>query len=129
MHEGRVPGQCDVPVAWPAGNILVSRPADERGFKAEFGYDDRKGFSPCDRDPRLWGLGYACGKSGRTAFTLSCAAGLGTDACDCYIGAGMSQMLGQAFRAFGIFVSVLSKASVPGPETEHQAVSYSYCYI
>jgi len=51
MHEGRMPGQCDVPVAWPAENILVFRPADESGFKAEFGYDDRKGFTPCDRDP------------------------------------------------------------------------------
>ncbi|HEY8909829.1 MAG TPA: hypothetical protein VIM51_06060 [Desulfosporosinus sp.] len=27
MQAGRVPGQCDVRVAWPAGNVLVSRPA------------------------------------------------------------------------------------------------------
>ena len=53
MHEGRIPGQCDVPVAWPAGNVPVSRPADESGFKAEFGYDDRKGVGACDRRT-LW---------------------------------------------------------------------------
>ncbi|HEY8911080.1 MAG TPA: hypothetical protein VIM51_12500 [Desulfosporosinus sp.] len=33
MHEGRVPDQCDVRVAWPAGNVLVSRPAEESGLK------------------------------------------------------------------------------------------------
>ncbi|HZK85539.1 MAG TPA: hypothetical protein VFC58_12915 [Desulfosporosinus sp.] len=33
MHEGRVPGQCDVLVAGPAGNVLVSRPTDESGLK------------------------------------------------------------------------------------------------
>ncbi|HEY8909821.1 MAG TPA: hypothetical protein VIM51_06020 [Desulfosporosinus sp.] len=33
MKEGRVPGQCDVLVAWPAGNVLVSRPTNESGLK------------------------------------------------------------------------------------------------
>ncbi|WP_274594821.1 hypothetical protein [Desulfosporosinus fructosivorans] len=37
MQVGRIPGLCDVPVAGPAGNIPVSRPAEESGFKAEFG--------------------------------------------------------------------------------------------
>ena len=55
MHEGRIPGQCGILAAWPAGNILVSRPADESGFKAEFGYDDRKGVGACDCGP--FGLG------------------------------------------------------------------------
>lgn len=39
----------------PAEHILVFRPADERGLKAEFGYDDRKGVGACDRGPS--GLG------------------------------------------------------------------------
>ena len=33
MQEGRVPGKCDILVAVPAGNVLVSRPADESGLK------------------------------------------------------------------------------------------------
>ena len=49
--RGQVPGQCDVLVAWPAEHILVFRPADERGLKAEFGYNSRRGFTPCDRRP------------------------------------------------------------------------------
>jgi len=36
-----------------SGKRPVSRPADESGFKAEFGYDDRKGFSTCDRGPSV----------------------------------------------------------------------------
>jgi hypothetical protein len=36
-------------------DILVFRPADERRFKAEFGYDNRKGVGACDRG--LSGLG------------------------------------------------------------------------
>jgi len=42
-------------VAWLAEHILVFRPADERRFKAEFVYDNRKGVGPCDRG--LSGLG------------------------------------------------------------------------
>ena len=37
------------------GKRPVSRPADERGVKAEFGYDSRKGVGACDRGPS--GLG------------------------------------------------------------------------
>ena len=33
MQAGRVPSQCDILVAGPAGNVLVSRPAEERGLK------------------------------------------------------------------------------------------------
>ena len=36
------------------GKRPVSLPADERGFKAEFGYNLRKGVAPCDRDPLGW---------------------------------------------------------------------------
>jgi hypothetical protein len=36
------------------GQRPVSRPADERGFKPKFGYDLRKGFAPCSRDPPIW---------------------------------------------------------------------------
>ncbi|KUO70894.1 MAG: hypothetical protein APF81_08935 [Desulfosporosinus sp. BRH_c37] len=44
------------------GKRPVSRPADERGFKAKFGNDDRKGFSPCSRDPlRLTGMRLSSG--------------------------------------------------------------------
>jgi hypothetical protein len=50
-----VPSQSDILVAWLAEHILVFRPADERRFKAEFGYDNRKGVGPCDRG--LSGLG------------------------------------------------------------------------
>ncbi|MDR3584960.1 MAG: hypothetical protein P4L59_06490 [Desulfosporosinus sp.] len=39
---------------------LVFRPAYERGFKAEFGYDERKGVGPCDRGPS--GLGRRKGR-------------------------------------------------------------------
>ncbi|MBC2721329.1 hypothetical protein [Desulfosporosinus sp.] len=48
------------PVAWPAGNIPVSRPALCKRIKAEFGYDSRKGFAPCERDP----LGHRKGNGG-----------------------------------------------------------------
>ena len=41
-------------VAWPAGNVLFPAPLYERGFKAEFGYDSRIGFTPCDHDPLGW---------------------------------------------------------------------------
>ena len=30
---------------------MCSALLNERGSKAEFGYDSRKGFTPCDRDP------------------------------------------------------------------------------
>ena len=33
MQEGRVPGQSDILVAWPAEHVLVFRPAEERGLK------------------------------------------------------------------------------------------------
>ena len=34
-------------------DILVSGPANERGFKAEFDYDERKGIGASDRGPSL----------------------------------------------------------------------------
>jgi len=37
------------------GKRPVSRPADERRVKAEFGYDDSIGVGACDREP--YGLG------------------------------------------------------------------------
>jgi len=36
------------------GKRPVSRPANERGFKAKFGYDDRKGVGACYRSPSGW---------------------------------------------------------------------------
>ena len=45
------------PVAGPAGNVLFPALLYDSGFKAEFGYDSRKGVGPCDRDPS--GLGNA----------------------------------------------------------------------
>jgi len=39
MQAGRVPGQCDVLVAWPAEHVLVFRPALWKRIKAKFGYD------------------------------------------------------------------------------------------
>ena len=68
-------------VAWPAEHILVFRPADKRGVKAEFGYDSRKGVGACGRGPS--GLGTKdcgesrpktcfprCGKGGRWRYDL-----------------------------------------------------------
>ncbi|KJR48122.1 hypothetical protein UF75_1475 [Desulfosporosinus sp. I2] len=43
MEAGGIPGQSDILVAWPAGNVLVSRPALRKRIKAEFGYDSRRG--------------------------------------------------------------------------------------
>ncbi len=73
MQAGRVPGRCDILVAVPAGNVLVSRPTLGKGFKAEFGYDERIGFSTCARDPLCW---IKRSKSHLSALKLSCAASL-----------------------------------------------------
>ncbi|WP_298196581.1 hypothetical protein [Desulfosporosinus sp.] len=39
------------PCRMAGGKRPVSRPALCKRIKAEFGYDSRKGFAPCDRDP------------------------------------------------------------------------------
>ena len=56
MEVGRVPGQSDILVAWPAGNVPVSRPAYESGLKPSLATTHAKAFTPCDRDP-LWNWG------------------------------------------------------------------------
>jgi len=53
MQAGRVPGRRAILGSMPAEHILVFSPADERGFKAEFGYDDHKGIGACNRG-LLW---------------------------------------------------------------------------
>ena len=56
MQAGRVPGQRDILVAWPAGNVLFPALLYASGFKAEFGYDDRKGVGRVIADPPGWDL-------------------------------------------------------------------------
>ncbi|WP_407306820.1 hypothetical protein [Desulfosporosinus sp. SB140] len=43
--SGQGAGQCNIPVARPAGNVLFPALLHESGFKAEFGYDSRRGFA------------------------------------------------------------------------------------
>ncbi|GAB6155671.1 hypothetical protein JCM17380_44220 [Desulfosporosinus burensis] len=55
MEEaGRNTGECfdqsDIRVM-AGGTHPCVPPCSESGFKAEFGYDSRKGFAPCERDP------------------------------------------------------------------------------
>jgi len=48
---GRCPrmDECSCSQGWREGT-----PTDERGFKAKFGYDDRKGVGACYRRPSFW---------------------------------------------------------------------------
>ena len=55
MQAGRVPDQCDILVAWSAGNILVSRPADESGLKPSLATTIAKASERVIADPLGWG--------------------------------------------------------------------------
>ncbi|WP_461393017.1 hypothetical protein [Desulfosporosinus fructosivorans] len=54
MQEGKMPGQCDVRVAWPAGNVLVSRPTDESGLKPSLATTTAKASESVIADPLAW---------------------------------------------------------------------------
>ncbi|MHB8077567.1 MAG: hypothetical protein ACYDGZ_28020 [Desulfosporosinus fructosivorans] len=49
-----MPGQCDVRVAWPAGNVLVSRPTDESGLKPSLATTTAKASESVIADPLAW---------------------------------------------------------------------------
>ncbi|MGC7869971.1 hypothetical protein ACPUYX_00415 [Desulfosporosinus sp. SYSU MS00001] len=49
------------------GKRPVSRPTDEREFKAEFGCDSRRGFTPYNCDP----LGFVIKEGTHTIFCMS----------------------------------------------------------
>ena len=54
MQAGRVPGQSDILVAWPAGNVLVSRPPDESGLKPSLSTTTAKASERVIADPPGW---------------------------------------------------------------------------
>ena len=99
MQAGRVPDQCDILVAWPAGNILVSRPADESGLKPSLATTIAKASERVIANPLGWGDAKE-GRGRRPVSRVAGKAGL----------AGFGYDLGKGVERVGLFRKFVAPA-------------------